>query len=316
MSICIPRVFENISEARVRNVFDALDIFTIARVDLIKRVNDKGDKFQRVFIHIKDWTETANAQKAKERLLAGKELKIVYDDPWFWKASLNNWTPSKPKPIAYDRKPRIHIDFGDEDENIQKNTYAASALLSDPILKEDNRPYRERRIDPVYCEQDVNQGFRDRRQPKRDNKRDQRPREYRRSRSRSPVRNNDRRPREDQYRDNRRPKDMMPLDTRDYRDGFGAQYVEMLNAAAAPVPAKVAPTVIVNEEANTKTVEKPAVANNTVIVNEEANTKAVEKPAFKPRVIESKEQKEKRRRANQLLAAAAISPQIIYKNNN
>jgi hypothetical protein len=26
-------------------------------------------------------------QKARDRLLAGKELKIVYDDPWFWKVS-------------------------------------------------------------------------------------------------------------------------------------------------------------------------------------------------------------------------------------
>ena len=95
-SICIPRAFANISEARVRKVFDALNIFTIDRVDMVQRKNEKGDAYQRIFVHIKEWSETADARKAKERLLAGKELKIVYDDPWFWKASLNTWAP-KPK---------------------------------------------------------------------------------------------------------------------------------------------------------------------------------------------------------------------------
>ena len=116
MSICIPRAFANITESRVRKVFDALGIFRIARVDMIQRKNEKGDAYQRIFVHIQDWTETADAQKARDRLLAGKELKIVYDDPWFWKASLNNWAPKpKPETTVYDRKPRIRLEFEDQD---------------------------------------------------------------------------------------------------------------------------------------------------------------------------------------------------------
>ena len=167
-SICIPRAFANITEARVRKVFGALNIFVIDRIDMIQRKNENGDAYQRIFVHIKEWSNTADADKARERLLSGKELKIVYDEPWFWKVSLNNWTP---KPAAttnsvYDRKPRIRLEFEDKDE---KNAQAAASFLS-----EDQRPYRERRLDPVLCEQDVQSGFRDRRLPSENTKKEQR----------------------------------------------------------------------------------------------------------------------------------------------
>ena len=216
MSICIPRAFANITESRVRKVFDALGIFRIARVDMIQRKNEKGDAYQRIFVHIQDWTETADAQKARDRLLAGKELKIVYDDPWFWKASLNNWTPKpKPETTVYDRKPRIRLDFEDQDA---ANTDAAVQLMGSLTLEDrDRRPYAERRVDPVYCEQDVKSGFRDRREPREQKERKSRftPRSPSRSPPRDHRRTDDRRrddyrrdePRDDYRRDDRRRDD-------------------------------------------------------------------------------------------------------------
>jgi hydrogenase maturation factor len=218
MSICIPRAFANITESRVRKVFDALGIFRIARVDMIQRKNEKGDAYQRIFVHIQDWTETADAQKARDRLLAGKELKIVYDDPWFWKASLNNWAPKpKPETTVYDRKPRIRLEFEDQDA---ANTDAAAELMSSLTLEDrDRRPYAERRVDPVYCEQDVKSGFRDRREPRDREPREQKERKSRftpRSPSRSPPRDDRRRdePRDDRRRDERRTDDYRRDDRR------------------------------------------------------------------------------------------------------
>ena len=169
MSICIPRAFENISETRVRNVFDKLGIFTIDRIDVVLRKNEKGESYKRFFVHIKDWAQTSDAQKAKERLLTGKELKIVYDDPWFWKVGLNTWAPKpQQQPLLNDRKPRIRIEF---DEEADKNVKAATNLISNLSLEErDRRPYSQRRLDQAYCEQDVKQGFRDRRLPKKEEK--------------------------------------------------------------------------------------------------------------------------------------------------
>ena len=196
MSICIPRAFANITEARVRKVFDALHIFQIDHIDMVQRKNEKGELFQRIFVHIKEWSKTAEADKARERLCSGKELKIVYDDPWFWKVALNTWTPKPQAVFINDRKPRIRIDFGEDNET--KNMDAATNLLSNMSLRDDRRDdrrsYSERRVDPVYCEQDVKQGFRDRR-PVRDDRRQ----------NDDLRKNDDRRSRENAER-NRRPR--------------------------------------------------------------------------------------------------------------
>jgi len=88
-SMCIPRVFKNITEERVRRVLEQLNLGDVERVDMVPKRNDGGDEFQRVFIHFKRWYKNADADKARERLLTGKEIKIVYDDPWFWKISAN-----------------------------------------------------------------------------------------------------------------------------------------------------------------------------------------------------------------------------------
>jgi len=87
-SLCIPRVFKNITRERVFNCFKDLGIGFVERIDMVPRKADNGDEFQRVFVHLR-WNRTEQAAKARSRLLAGKEIKIVYDEPWFWKVSAN-----------------------------------------------------------------------------------------------------------------------------------------------------------------------------------------------------------------------------------
>lgn len=116
-SICIPRVFKNITRERVMGVIRDLDLGLIDRVDMVQRENEKGDKFQRVFIHFKKWHSNPNAIKAREMLVSGKEIKIIYDEPWFWKISANKsisggasvlaGEPQQKKPmIRFDESPR------------------------------------------------------------------------------------------------------------------------------------------------------------------------------------------------------------------
>ena len=87
-SLCIPRVFKNITRERVFNCFKDLGIGFVERIDMVLRKAENGDEFQRVFVHLR-WNRTEQASKARSRLLAGKEIKIVYDEPWFWKVSAN-----------------------------------------------------------------------------------------------------------------------------------------------------------------------------------------------------------------------------------
>jgi len=86
-SICIPRTFSNITEKRIRDVFDQLDFGTIDRVDMVPIENEKGQGFNRVFIHFVEWNNIPNIDEARQRLLSGNEIKIMYDDPWFWRVS-------------------------------------------------------------------------------------------------------------------------------------------------------------------------------------------------------------------------------------
>jgi hypothetical protein len=113
-SLCIPRVFPNIDEKRIRRIFNELNVGVIQRVDIVNKTTEKGEKFNRVFIHFQEWFTNSNATTAKERLLSGKEIKIVYDDPWFWKVSAYR-APQNHHKSAAAAAPRIQFDDSDEE---------------------------------------------------------------------------------------------------------------------------------------------------------------------------------------------------------
>lgn len=117
-SLCIPRVFQNITKERVVFVFKSLSLGEIDHIDMIPRTSESGDKFQRVFIHFKRWSSSDEAVRARERVLGGKEIKVIYDDPWFWKISANRSTPRDPgssRPSA--SLPRIVDDLASSDND-------------------------------------------------------------------------------------------------------------------------------------------------------------------------------------------------------
>ena len=87
-SICIPRTFDNITWQQVKEIFEQLfGGGCVDRVDVVKKEHDNGDKFNRIFVHFKRWDEAHST--IRNRLLAGEEIKIVYDEPWFWKCSMS-----------------------------------------------------------------------------------------------------------------------------------------------------------------------------------------------------------------------------------
>jgi len=105
-SLCIPRVFANITEKRVAFVIRDVGLGEIDHIDMVPKTAEDGTKFQRVFIHFKRWNNSDSAQRAKERVLSGKEIKIVYDDPWFWKLSLNRAVARAPREDGAKHRPQ------------------------------------------------------------------------------------------------------------------------------------------------------------------------------------------------------------------
>ena len=84
-SVFIPRVFANIGEKRIANVFYNKDIGEVSKVDLVSRTNDKGDKYNMAFVHFEYLFETTAAKEFKEDVQNPEvKAKLTYEDPWFW----------------------------------------------------------------------------------------------------------------------------------------------------------------------------------------------------------------------------------------
>jgi len=157
-SLCIPRVFININEQRIRKIFDELNMGIIERVDIISKNTDKGEKFNRVFIHFKKWFSEGNAQIARERVLNGKEIKIIYDDPWFWKVSayreiVRKEVDSKKlfNPTDLKKRPTIEFDLDEDDnKNIKKNSYIKPKFNENNIINKYNNKKEKSYKKPIY----------------------------------------------------------------------------------------------------------------------------------------------------------------------
>jgi hypothetical protein len=117
-SICIPRVFPNITWQRVKSIFEEMELGVIDRVDMVNKTNEKGEKFKRVFVHFKHWSRSASAKQVKEALLNGESVKIEYDQPWFWKVYLSNAPKpefeKKTTPTAHKKRSAPRVVIGDE----------------------------------------------------------------------------------------------------------------------------------------------------------------------------------------------------------
>ena len=97
-SVCIPRVFSNIKKTFVKDVFEELfGNGCIERIDMVQKISGNSEKFQRVFVHFKYWSAAPRNQQVRQRLIDGHQIKIVYDDPWFWKCSASRIPKPKDK---------------------------------------------------------------------------------------------------------------------------------------------------------------------------------------------------------------------------
>ena len=165
-SICIPRVFDNIDEKRIRNIFNQLNIGIIRKIDIIfSYKSDKNVNFKRVFIHFDKWYNNPDANEARKKLISGKEIKIVYDNPWFWKVSASQCT-------YYEKKTNINtnhnlqndapkIIFDNDDNNDYTNNKIKNQNASNEFInsiyqpQHENRQYPQPHQQPEYTRQDA-----------------------------------------------------------------------------------------------------------------------------------------------------------------
>ena len=117
-SICIPRTFTSIRgkpvKAAVFTTMRDLKVGFIERIDVIHKTDARGERYCTIYIHLKWNMRDRLACETRQKLLDGNDVKIVYDDPWFWKCTMS--TMEKPDREGGDggrSAPRPRIDLGD-----------------------------------------------------------------------------------------------------------------------------------------------------------------------------------------------------------
>jgi len=84
MTICIPRV-DNIIPKQI--IFEKICDLRIGYIEKIIEVPLKNDETgKRVIIKFKTWVENKTSNQIINRFADKKDIKIVYNDPWYWVA--------------------------------------------------------------------------------------------------------------------------------------------------------------------------------------------------------------------------------------
>ena len=129
-SICIPRTFPTIrgeqTKRAVFRTFRELRIGFIDRIDVVHKTDKNGERFCTVYVHMKDWNMRSQlARDTRQKLLDGQDVKVVYDEPWFWKCTAS--TIEKPENRYSEGQQRSNtarprIDLGDGTRAVSRYT--------------------------------------------------------------------------------------------------------------------------------------------------------------------------------------------------
>jgi hypothetical protein len=260
-SLCIPRVFNNIDESRIRQVFNELGLGKIHHIDVIERKNEKGEPFKRAYIHFESWYWNEDAQAARRKLITGKEIKIVYDNPWFWKVSANKWTPSNDRRDEGPRQiSRPHIEF--EDRPPRRDRDLDEFGRSNVMRKETDNRRPQRRDD-------------NRRSEKRDDNRRPEKREESREKRRPEKRDDQRRPAEEKIEKeipapcspiSSPPREYFmetPIDYGDLSKSIPKRRIQLLKKKTPPVPV-VAPLPVIEKKTVELQIEEGEVVDEVI----------------------------------------------------
>ena len=85
-AVRIGYVFRNIKYHLIANIFNELGLGKVVKIDFTERTDREGTPYHLVHVHI-EWNTEEHTKQFCEALERGEEVKIVYDDPWFWKVT-------------------------------------------------------------------------------------------------------------------------------------------------------------------------------------------------------------------------------------
>ena len=150
VSICIPRVFNNISWKRIKGHMIDANLGFVERVDVVPVA---GKNYKRAFVHFAagKWNmRDATARAALKALQEGKKIKLEYESPWYWLVGISGAARPAEAPKPKQRKTKIDLS---PTEAESKASYDLSAQqdeeLAPPRLqRQTNQPNLD---DPIIA---------------------------------------------------------------------------------------------------------------------------------------------------------------------
>ena len=79
-TLYIPRVFNNITEARIADIFENKACFgQISKIDLVTK-----EKYKSAYIHFANWKDNDATRAFQKEMDENGKAKVTYEVPWFW----------------------------------------------------------------------------------------------------------------------------------------------------------------------------------------------------------------------------------------
>jgi len=142
-SICIPRTLNNVTRQQVKEVFETvIGRGTIDRVDIVVSRQNDSQPFCRIFVHFRYWPNTPEIMAIRKRLIDGDTVKVVYDNPWFWKCSASrvdkpvNNRPRMAPYIEVDSDVKTEVDSDVKTEVVDEVTTEVTTEVVDEVVDE------------------------------------------------------------------------------------------------------------------------------------------------------------------------------------
>ena len=96
VSLCIPRIFNNINHRRIKSWFiqNLRHWGFVERVDVVPVFKNGVQVHKRAYVHYAVGkfnlkADDGNGGNIIDALVAGNQIQVIYDEPWYWKLSLS-----------------------------------------------------------------------------------------------------------------------------------------------------------------------------------------------------------------------------------
>ena len=109
ISLCIPRVFNNIGWRRIKKHIIEANLGYVERVDVVPVAEGK---YKRAFVHFAPgkWNmRDATARDALKALQEGNKIKLEYESPWYWLVGISGAARPAEAPKPRERKTRVEL---------------------------------------------------------------------------------------------------------------------------------------------------------------------------------------------------------------